>query len=96
MLSYLSLVNFTDQGIRDVKDSVQRAAGFRSAVETAGGTVREVYWAIGEADGAVIFDAPDEETAVALLLSLAHNGFVRTRTMRVFGAEEFEKVLAKV
>jgi uncharacterized protein with GYD domain len=55
-----------------------------------------LYWAIGEADGAVIFDAPDEETAVSLLLQLTHNGFVRTRTMRVFGAEEFEKIVANV
>lgn len=65
-------------------------------METAGGTVREVYWAIGEADGAVIFDAPDEETAVGLLLHLTHKGFVRTRTMRVFRSEEFEMILANV
>ena len=96
MPSYLSLVNFTDEGIRDVKDSVQRASGFRSAVEAAGGSVRDIFWAVGEADGAAIFDAPDEETAVSLLLHLTHNGFVRTRTMRVFRTEEFEKILAKV
>lgn len=96
MPSYLSLVNFTDEGVRDVKDSIQRASGFRSAVEGAGGTVKEVYWGIGEADGAVIFDAPSEETAMSLLLHLTRSGFVRTRTMRLFSADEFENILTGV
>ena len=96
MPRYLSLVNFTDQGVREIKDSIQRATAFRAAVEAAGGSVKDVYWGIGEADGAVIFDAPDEETAMSLLLQLTHGGFVRTRSMQVFPAERFEKVLANL
>ncbi len=96
MPSYLSLINFTDQGIRDVKDSMHRAGEFRSTVEAAGGTVHNIYWALGEADGAVIFDAPDEDTAAALLLHLVRDGYVRTRTLQIYDSKEFEKILAKV
>ena len=96
MPRFLSLINFTDQGIRDIKDSMHRAGEFRSAVEAAGGSVQNVYWSIGEADGAVIFDAPDEETGVALMLHLARDGYVRTRTLRIFESGEFEKILTKV
>ena len=96
MPRYLSLVNFTDQGIRDIKDSIHRATEFRSAVEAAGGNVVQLYWAVGEADGAVIFEAPDETTATALLLRLARGGYVRTRTLRIYDAAEFENVLGVI
>jgi uncharacterized protein with GYD domain len=96
MPSYLSLINFTDQGIRDVKDSMHRAGEFRAAVEAAGGSVQNVYWALGEADGAVIFDAPDQDIAASLLLHLARDGYVRTRTLQIFESSEFEKILTKI
>lgn len=96
MPKYLSLVNFTDQGVRDVKDSINRSGDFRSAVEAAGGSVTDLYWAIGEVDGAVIFDAPDEDTAASLLLHLCRDGYVRTKTMRIFETEEFERIVSKV
>lgn len=92
MPKYLSLVNYTDAGIREVKNSPKRARSFRQAVEKAGGKVIGMYWAIGEFDGAVIFEAPDEETAIALLLKLGSAGFVRTRTLQVIEAEDFAKI----
>ena len=95
MTRYLSLITFTEQGIRSVKQTVQRSHNFRKSVEAAGGTVLTQYWAIGEADGCVVFEAPDEETAASLLLALGQLGNVRTRTLRVYDAKEFEKILAK-
>ena len=94
MVRYLTLLNFTDAGVREVKETVRRAADFRSAAEKAGGKVLSQYWAIGEADGAMIFEAPDEAVAARLLLGLAQHGFVRTHSMRIFDAQEFQKVLA--
>jgi uncharacterized protein with GYD domain len=95
MTRFLSLLTFTDQGIRNVKQSIQRANEFRKLVEAAGGKVVSQYWLVGEADGCVVFEAPDDQAASALLLSLGQQGNVRTRTLRVYDTKEFEKVLAK-
>lgn len=96
MPRYLSQISYTDRGIQEVKGSIERANQFRSLVEAAGGRVEAIYWAIGDTDGAVIFDAPDEKTAAALLLKLADQGFVRTETLRVYDEKEFESILADV
>ena len=96
MPRYLSLISFTDQGIRDVKDTIDRANRFRASVENAGGRVVGLYWAVGEVDGAVIFEAPDEATATTLLLVLGREGCVRTHTLRLYDAEEFRPILDKV
>lgn len=95
MTRYLTLINFTDQGIRDVSHSIQRASSFGQSVKAAGGKLLSLYWSVGEADGCVIFEAPNEQTAASLLLSLAKDGNVRTRTMRIFDTQEFQEVLEK-
>ena len=92
MTRYLSLISFTDQGITNVENSVQRASSFCDAVKSAGGQVIQQFWAIGEYDGAVIFEAPDDETAAALLLKLGQDGNVRTHSLRVYEQSEFESL----
>ena len=96
MPRFLSLVNFTDQGIADVKHSIDRANAFRSSVESAGGTVESLFWAFGDNDGVVIFQAPDDITAASILLGVGHQGHVRTKTQRLFDEEEFAQVIAKM
>ncbi len=96
MFRYLTLINFTDQGVRDVTHSVERAGQFGKSVEAAGGKLLSQYWSVGEADGCVVFEVPDEATAAALLLTLAKAGNVRTRTMRLFDTQEFQHVLSKL
>ena len=93
MVRYLSLISFTDKGIRDVSKSLQRAAAFRSAVESKGGKVLSQYWALGEVDGCVVFECPDDKTAASLLLRLGQEDNVRTKSMRVFDAAEFESIV---
>jgi uncharacterized protein with GYD domain len=95
MTRFLSLLTFTEQGIRDVKRSPQRAESFRQSVDAVGGKVLSQYWLVGEVDGCVVFEAPDDQAAASLLLSLGQQGNVRTRTFRVYDTKEFEKVLAK-
>jgi uncharacterized protein with GYD domain len=95
MTRFLSLLTFTDEGIRNVKQSIQRANEFRKLVDAAGGKVVLQYWLVGEADGCVVFEAPDDQVASALLLSLGQQGNVRTRTLRVYEPKEFETILAK-
>jgi uncharacterized protein with GYD domain len=95
MTRYLSLLTFTEQGMRDVRQTQTRAREFRASVEAAGGRILSQYWAVGQADGCVTFEAPDEATAAALLLALGQAGNVRTRTLRVFDEQEFQQVLTK-
>ncbi|MCP4190045.1 MAG: GYD domain-containing protein [Planctomycetaceae bacterium] len=96
MVRYLSLISFTDKGIRDVTKSLKRAGEFRCDVETKGGKVLSQYWALGEIDGVVVFECPDDNTAAALMLKLGKEDNVRTRTTRVFDAAEFENIACSV
>jgi uncharacterized protein with GYD domain len=96
MPRYLSLIHFTDQGIRSVSESLDRADQFKATVAKAGGKVEAVYWAVGDADGAVIFDAPDDATGAKLLLQLGHDGFVRTKTLTVYDSAEFKAIVSSI
>jgi uncharacterized protein with GYD domain len=96
MPTFISLFGWTDQGIKNVKDTTKRADAFKAAVKKAGGNVREVYWTMGRYDGVIIFDAPDAETATAVLMSAGSLGNVRSETLRAFSEQEVQKILAKV
>ena len=96
MATYIMLANFTDQGIRNVKDTVKRAEAFRELAKGAGVTVKDLYWTLGQYDIIAIADAPDEATVTALGLTLGKSGNVRTQTLRSFSADDMKKILAKV
>lgn len=96
MVRYLSLISFTDKGIRDVTKSLHRAGDFRSEVESKGGKVLSQYWALGEIDGVVVFECPDDITAASLMLKLGKEDNVRTKTTRVFDATEFESIASSI
>lgn len=96
MVRYLSLLSYTSRGVDKVKDSTKRAKQFRTTVEDAGGRIISLYWSVGEFDGAVVFEAPDEQTAAALLLKLAQQGNVRTRSLRVYDEPEFADILGAI
>jgi len=96
METYVLLLNFTDQGIRNVKDTAKRAEVFKRIADKAGAKVKEVYWTLGQYDGVLIFEAPEEATATALGLSLGSLGSVRTQTLRAFSAEEIGRIIAKM
>ena len=95
MTSYLVLFRFTDKGIANVGDSPDRAEGFRKQVTDAGGSVRFFCWTLGEYDGALFLDAPDEATAAALVLGVAKQTNVRTHMLRAFEEDDFRAILAK-
>lgn len=96
MATYIILSNFTDQGIRSVKDTTSRAETVRETARKLNISVREIYWTMGSYDVVALFDAPDEETITALALSLGQSGNVRTEIMRAFNREEMKSVLSKV
>ena len=96
MSTYVTLCNFTHQGITNVKDTTKRAEAFKSAAKKAGCTVKEIYWTQGQFDNVIIMDAPDEASATAVVMSLAKLGNVRTQTSRAFTAAELAPILDKV
>jgi uncharacterized protein with GYD domain len=94
MATYLSLFNWTDQGIRTVKDSPKRLESTRKALKKLGGELKAFYMLQGRHDGVLIFDVPDEETLTKFLLNTGVAGNVRTTTLRAFTEEEFLKHIA--
>jgi uncharacterized protein with GYD domain len=96
MPSYVVLYKWTDQGIREVKDTVTRAEQARRAVEQMGAKVEALYWTQGAYDLVAIATWPDEEMAMAFLLAQGRQGNVRTETLRAFSAEEMQRILAKM
>ena len=96
MPSYVMLARFTDQGITNVTDSVDRGERFRQAVQAAGGHVEVLYWTQGAYDIVSAVEFPDEDAAMATLLAVGALGNVRTETLRAFDAEDMRRILAKV
>ena len=96
MATYISLWNFTDQGIRAVKDTTKRAGIVKEMAQKAGVTMKDIYWTLGTFDGVVIFEAPDEETLAAVGLALGAMGNVRTQTVRALSLDEMNAVLGKL
>jgi uncharacterized protein with GYD domain len=95
MPSYITLMNWTDQGVKTFKDSVDRADAAEVALSPAGIKFKDVYWTVGAYDVIATFEAPDEETLAAALLTLAAQGNLRTTTLRAFTADEMKGVIAK-
>ncbi|MFG0260831.1 MAG: GYD domain-containing protein [Novipirellula sp. JB048] len=96
MATFITTIKFTPQGIKAIKDTTHRAAELTEAAKRMGVTVTNLYWTLGENDGTLIFDAPDPETAAALMMLLGSKGNVHTMTQRAFTAAEMENVLAKM
>ncbi len=96
MPTFVCLFNWTDQGIKNVRDTTKRAERFRQAIKKAGGAMKGIYWTLGRYDGLIVFEVPDEETATAIMLSGGALGSVRTETLRAFEAAEMDKILDKM
>jgi uncharacterized protein with GYD domain len=96
MATFITTIKFTEQGVKAVGETTKRAAAFKAAAKKMGANVSEIYWTLGEFDGLVILDAPDDESAAAALLHLGMSGNVHTTTVRAFKAPEMEKILSKV
>jgi uncharacterized protein with GYD domain len=95
MATYVVLIDWTQQGVGNFKDSVDRYEAAQSQFEAMGVRFRDIYWTLGSHDIVSIVDAPDSETLAAALLMLASQGNVRTTTLRALSADEMRGVIAK-
>jgi uncharacterized protein with GYD domain len=96
MPTYISLVQFTEKGIQNARQTTQRLADWAAKVQSMGVSINQMYWTLGHYDQVCVFNAPDDETAASVLLAADMLGNVRTETMRAFTTSEMEKILAKV
>ena len=95
MPTYIALVDWTDQGVRDFKGSVDRYEAAQSAFESLGVRFTDIWWTLGTHDMVTTVEARDDETLAAALLSVAGQGNFRTTTLRAFTREEMRSVIDK-
>ncbi len=96
MATFIMLANFTDQGVRAVKETTKRYDAFKEMAGKAGVTLKEVYWTMGRYDVVAVCEAPDDETASAALYSLASRGNIRTETLRAFPRNEIDAIIDRI
>jgi uncharacterized protein with GYD domain len=96
MPNYVVLMNWTDQGIKTVRDTVQRRERADAQAERHGARIEQVYWTVGPYDLVVILEAPDDESATALLLELSSAGNLRTTTLRAYDREEMTGIIQRL
>lgn len=96
MARYIALSNFTDQGIRSIKDTTKRADAVREAAGLFGAKMTDIYWTQGAYDLVAMIDAPDDASATAFALAIGMGGNVRTQTLRAFSKSEMDAILSKL
>ena len=96
MPTYVALINYTEQGVKGINDTVQRARAARTQMEQRGVRMVSLVWTQGRYDLVGIIEAPDEQTASAALLGVASGGNIRTETLRAFDEAEMEAILQKL
>lgn len=95
MAAFIILVNFTDEGIRNVKDSPDRFEAFKTLAEKAGGKVKSVHYTMGRYDMIMVVEGSDE-AAMSAMLKVGSLGNVRTETLRGFSLDEMRKMIGKM
>ena len=93
MATFITIIHFTEQGVKTIRDTCERATGFKAAAQKMGVNVTGLYWTLGAFDGVLVYEAPDEESATAALLHLGSLGNVRTQTSRAYDVGEMQKIL---
>ena len=96
MATYIALVNFTDQGVRHIRQTTDRAKALINAAAHLGVHIEELYWTMGAFDAVFSAEAPDDETMTAFAVSMGSLGNIRTQTLRAFSADEMNKILEKI
>jgi uncharacterized protein with GYD domain len=96
MAMYVSLLQFTEQGVRNVKDTIKRGTTATAEAEKMGAKVIDSFWTMGAYDVVLLLEAPNDETVSAFSLKIGALGNVKSQTMRAFSGKEMEGILAKI
>lgn len=92
MPTYMTLFHWTQKGIENAKDSPSRLDKARKLVESAGGKMHAFYMTMGQYDGAVIVEAPNDEAVAKVMLTIGGQGGIRSETFRAFTEDEYRKI----
>ena len=95
MPTYVVLLNFTDEGISTVKETIQRADSAAELAQHHGGSL-QLYWTVGSYDLVAILEAPDDESATAFLLEAASRGNIRSTTLRAYDREQMSGIIQRL
>lgn len=93
MVTYLVLINWTDQGIRNVKESPKRLDAARKLAKDLGGEIKTVYMTQGSFDLALVAEMPNDEKLATFVLKLGSFGYVRTTTLKAYAEDEYRKII---
>ncbi len=96
MPTYVSLINWTDQGIRTVKETLDRSDRVQEIAQKHGASFEQIYWTVGTYDIVAVIEAPDDESATALLLEAGTWGNIRTTTLRAYDREEMSGIIQRL
>lgn len=94
MPTYITLVRWTDKGVKEVKESPSRLEAYKKALNQAGGELKGFYMVAGRYDLVVVTEAPSDEAVAKISLATASRGSVRTETMRAFTEDEYRNIVA--
>ncbi len=94
MPTYITLINYTQRGIEEIKDSPNRLQAAKEAIRAAGGELREFYLTMGRFDAISIGEAPNDEVYARTILALGAGGRIRTESLRAFTEDEFRSIVA--
>ena len=96
MPAYVVLVNWTEHGIKNVKETIERTDEGTELAKKHGAEFKQAYWTVGPYDMVAVFESPDDETLSAHLLEICSSGNVRTTTMRAYDREEMSGILQRL
>lgn len=96
MAYFVTLVNFTDQGAKTARDSPKRAEAFKAMAEKSGVKIHTLLWTLGQYDLVIVAEAADNLAVLALNLSVAALGNVRSQTLTAFDANQMKDIIAKM
>jgi uncharacterized protein with GYD domain len=96
MPSYVALMNWTDQGVSNVRDTVHRRDQADALAEKHGARIEQVYWTVGPYDIITILEGPDDESVTAMLLELGSAGNLRTTTLRAYERDEMSGIVQRL
>jgi uncharacterized protein with GYD domain len=94
--TYVTLMNWTDQGVKTARDTVQRRDQADALAQKHGASIEQVYWTVGPYDIVTVVEAPDDESATAMLLELGTAGNLRTTTLRAYDREEMSSIIGRL
>lgn len=96
MATYISLVNYTQKGIENIKESPKRLKKIKKAIKAEGGEAKAFFLTMGRYDAVYIIEAKNDETVAKIMLTLGSAGNIKTETLKAFKEEEFEKIIASI